>query len=71
MLEKNGFQDEEAKRLFDQSPEMIDSKLFKQVFSQTRHLFSGKDPKSIILSNPDIALGMQNLEHQQRGNYEL
>ena len=31
MLEENGFQDEEAKRLFDQSPEMIDSKLFKQV----------------------------------------
>jgi hypothetical protein len=71
ILEEAEFTNEEAKRLLDQSPEMIDCEIFTQVWKQLPLFFPNKRPKSVLLSNPDIALGMQNLEHQARGNYEL
>eukprot|EP00212_Chloropicon_laureae_P008488 CAMPEP_0197490174 /NCGR_PEP_ID=MMETSP1311-20131121/4782_1 /TAXON_ID=464262 /ORGANISM="Genus nov. species nov., Strain RCC856" /LENGTH=229 /DNA_ID=CAMNT_0043034639 /DNA_START=23 /DNA_END=712 /DNA_ORIENTATION=+ len=71
ILAAESFDEGEAKRLFDQSPEMIVPSLFKEAVSEVKRLFPGKQAKSVLLSNPDIALSVQNLEHQERGNYEL
>ena len=65
-----GLSDDEAARLFAQSPEVVDCVVLEQVLEDLARLF-GDRAKSILLSNPDVVLGLQNLEHQARGNYEL